>query len=146
MTSLIDNNIDELIRRVRQYGAASELVFAAAYPPRETPNPVGKYMVAVNNTGVRKAQVFIGDTVGTGRRGRLYEASVTLRIYAPRNSGASALLRVSSLLYDALEACDDDGAIAEISLGEVAYENSLRTVYRDLRLKLQWLLSGEGAA
>lgn len=144
MTSLIDNNIDELIKRVRTRTAVSDMVFMSAYPPRETPNPIDKYTVAVTQTGVKRSQAFVGDAVGTGRRGSLYEVSVTLRIYAPRNTSASALLRSSTLLYDALTASDIDGAIADIALGKVEYDNVVRTVYRDLRLTLCRLLSGEG--
>lgn len=146
MTSLIDNNIDELIKRVRQRTAVSDMVFMTAFPRREVPNPVGKYLVAAENKGVKKSQVFIGDTVGTGLKGSLYEADLTLRTYAPRNTGASALLRMTSLLFDAVEACDTDGAITDISLQEVAFDTAVRTYYRDLHIVLRWLLSGEGAS
>ena len=144
MTSLIDNNIDELIKRVRKCTAVSDMVFMTAYPPREMPNPVAKYTVAVNQTGVNQSQVFVGDAVSAGMKGRLYDVSLTLRVYAPRQTSASALLRMSSLLYDAMERCDTDGAIAEMSLGEVVYDNAARTVYRDLRIRLSYLLIGEG--
>ena len=145
MTSLIDNNIDELIRRVRQQSAMSDVVFMTAYPPRELPNPVTEYTVAVNHTGIKTAQVFVGEAVGAGRKGRLYDAALVLRTYAPRHTAASALLRITALLADAIEAADTDGAVAQISLGEVVYENAARTVYRDVNVSLRYLISGEGS-
>ncbi len=144
MTSLIDNNIDGLVKRAKKRTAVSDMVFMSAYPPRESPNPLNKYTVAVNPVSVKKSQIFVGDAVVKGQRGNLYEATVILRIYAPRNTAATALLRKSSLLFDALEASDVDGAIADISLGKVDYDNVTRTVYRDLRMTLCWLLCGEG--
>lgn len=145
MTSLIDNNIDELIKRVRKRTAVSDMVFMTAYPPREMPNPISKYTIAVNQTGVKRSQMFIGDAVGAGRKGCLYEVNVVLRMYAPRQTAASALLRASSLLFDALEAADTDGAIADSALASIEYDNAARTIYRDLRVTLCYLLSGEGA-
>lgn len=141
MTSLIDNTIDRLIKRVRQHTAVSDIVFMSAYPPRELPNPFGKYTAAVYNRSVATAQEFIGDAVGTGQRGKLYAVDLVLRVYAPRNTAASALLRMTSQLCDALELSDDDGLIAETALGEIGYENTARTVYRDVRVRLH---CGEG--
>ena len=135
MTSSIDNNIDGLIKRVRQRPAVSDIVFMA-----------DRYTATVSNTGVKQSQVFIGDTVGTGLRGYLYEAKLVIRVYAPRDTSASALLRISSLLFDAFDACNTDGAITNLSLGEVAYDGTARTVYRDLRVDLSWILTGEDAS
>ena len=145
MTSLIDNNIDELIKRTRRQTAASELVFMTAYPPRELPNPINKYTVAVNQTSVKQSQVFIGDTVGAGLKGALYEIKLVLRMYAPRNTSASALLRMSAQLFDALERSDTESAIVDLSMGKVDYDNAARTIYRDLNVSLSWLLIEEGA-
>ena len=145
MTSLIDNTIDELIGRVRQRTAVSDMVFMSAYPPRRIPNPINKYIVVADQTGVERSQVFIGDTVGAGMKGALYEVKLTLRVYAPRNTAASALLRMSSLLYDAVEACDQDRMITDMRLGAIGYDNVERTAYRVIGVRLSLLLTGEGA-
>ena len=142
MTSLIDNNIDELIKRVRQRTAVSDMVFVTAYPPRELPNPFDKYTVTVDNTGVRQSQVFIGDTIGSGLKGRLYEIGLTMRVYAPRDTSAAALLRMSAQLFDAVECCDDDDAITDMEMGEVKYDTTSRTICRDLRVVLSYILTG----
>ena len=142
MTSLIDNNIDELIKRVRQRTAVSDMVFVTAYPPRELPNPFDKYTVTVENTGIRQSQVFIGDTIGRGLTGRLYDISVTMRVYAPRDTSAAALLRMSAQLFDAVECCDRDDMVTKMEMGEVRYDTASRTIYRDLRLVLSCILSG----
>lgn len=145
MTSLVDNNIDELIKRVRRRTAVSDMVFMTAYPPREVPSPIDKYTVAVDQTGVKRSQAFIGDTVGTGLKGSLYEIRLTLRVYAPRNTSASALLRMSAQLFDAVDACDTDKMIVDMSLGGVAYDNTARTIYRDLNVTMSLILTKEGA-
>ena len=143
MTSLIDNNIDELIKRVSARTAVSDMVFMTAYPPRALANPIDKYTVAVNNTGVKVAQTFVGEAVGRSKRGRLYDVELTLRVYAPRNTASSALLRATSLLFDALFACDDESAIRDLSLGEIGYDSTARTCWRDLYVRLSYLLYGE---
>lgn len=145
MTSLIDNNIDGLIKRVRESTAVSDIVFMAAYPPHALPNPISRYTAAVNNMSVKTSQVFIGDAVGDSLKGSLYDVDLIIRVYAPRNTSASALLRMTSLLYDALDASDIDGAIEEMSMGGIVYENTARTVYRDISVRLRWLLCGEGS-
>ena len=145
MTSLVDNNIDELIARTRLHDAVSDMTFLTAYTPRDLMNPIDRYITAVEDTEVKQSQVFIGDDVGRGVKGRLYDVTLRLRVYAPHNSAVFALLRKSSLLADALEASDTEGAITGISLGGVAYENAARTVYRDLTLRLSFLLCGEGS-
>lgn len=143
MTSLADNTIDELIKRVKAIRAVSGFVFASEYPPRETPNPFDRYVVTVGNTGVRAAGRFLGDGVTADRRGALYEITVRLRIYAPEVSSAAALLRASSLLADAVERADCERAVQSVTLSGVAYDATARTVYRDVTATLLYVLSEE---
>lgn len=143
MTSLADNTIDELIRRVKAQPTVGCFVFASEYPPREMPNPIDKYVVTVGNAGVVPCRRFLGDRVAADSRGSLYEAALRLRVYAPENSAASALLRASSLLADAVERADADRALQSLSLDGVVYDTTARTVYRDLRLTLAYVLCEE---
>ena len=143
MTSLTDNTIDELIKRVKATPAVSGFVFASEYPPREMPNPIGKYVVSVGNTGVRTSRRFIGDRIADNRKGVLFEVTVRLRVYAPEESSGAALLRASSLLADAVERADTDHAIWDSALSCVVYDTTARTVYRDLTLTLGYVLSEE---
>lgn len=143
MTSSADNTIDELIKRVKASPVLSGFVFASEYPPRELPNPITKYIVAVGNTGVGTAYRFIGDRVAGDRKGAVYEVALRLRVYAPEDSSGAALLRATSLLADAVERADTGHAIWELSLSGIAYDTAARTVYRDLNLKLGYLLSEE---
>ena len=143
MTSLIDNTIDDLIRRVKAQEILSGFAFIMEYPPRKLPNPINKYLIAVGNGGVKTSDIFIGGSVGRGRRGKLYEAELNMRVYAPEDSGGSALLRVTSLLADALEHADADGALRGITLSGIVYDTTARTVARDVKVKLEYLLYEE---
>ena len=143
MTSLIDNNIDMLIRRVRESLSQADFVFMSAYPPRKQPNPVSKYIVTVENTEVKEEAIFVGGRVGERKRGKLYEATVVLRTHAPLKSSGSALLRASSLAADAVDRCDTDRAVHEITLGGLCYDTAMRTVYRDAKVRLRYLLCEE---
>lgn len=143
MTSLADNTIDELIRRVKASTAVSELHYASEYPPRDLPCPVDEYIVTVRNMGVKVLRQFVGGMTAQGSKGALYECNVMLRVYAPRDSAGSALLRVSSLLADAVGEADTDGAVQEISLAGITYDDTARTVYREITVKLGLLLSKE---
>ena len=145
MTSLVDNTIDELIARTRKRTAVSDVTFLTAFSPHDLANPIDRFIAAVENTGVKQAQVFIGNDVGTGVKGRLCDVGLRLRVYAPRNTAAFSLLRKTSLLADALEASDTEDAIASITLSGVSYDSTSRTIFRDLNVRLSWLLIGEGS-
>ena len=143
MTTSADNTIDELIKRVREIRGVSEFVFAAEYPPRETPNPIGKYVVTVGNTATGVKRRFVGGRTAVDRRGALYEIVVRLRVYAPEHSSAATLLRASSLLADAVEKADCDCIVQDVALSQVVYDTTARTVYRDVTATVWLLLSEE---
>ena len=143
MTSLTDNTIDELIKRVKASPAMSELVYASEYPPRDLPSIMDKYVVTVSNTGVEVLRQFVGDAVADGRRGALYGCELRLRVYSPSESAGAALLRVTSLLYDAVCRADTDGAVQDMSLSGISYDDTAHTVYRDLTVRLGYVLSEE---
>ena len=143
MTSLTDNTIDMLIKRVRRELLAENFAFMTAYPPQAQPNPIGKYVVTVENSEVKEAAVFIGGRVSAGERGKLYEETLCVRTYAPMKTSGSALLRASSLVADALERCDTQRAICGIELFSLCYDTAVRTTYRDMKVRLQYLLSEE---
>lgn len=143
MTSLIDNNIDELMKRVREYPTVSDFVYMNAFPPRGLPSPVDRYTVAVMNNGYEVSRMFIGECVDTGMKGSVYDVALTLRVFAPSDTAGSALLRATSLLMDAVSACDVDGYVSGMSVCGIAYESDVRTVYRDIRLTLSMILCEE---
>ena len=143
MTTSMDNTIDELIRRIKEDRAVSDFVFLSAYAPRERPNPIGKYVVTVENTGVGIKHAFIGSRVAEGERGALYECTVRLRTYAPENTSGSALLRATSLLADAADRADTDRCVQDMHLFGIVYDAVTRTVYRDLTITLACVLSEE---
>ena len=143
MTSVIDNIADELIRRVKEQTAASEFAFNMAYPPRRIAHPLKKYLVTVQDRGAKPEAGFIGGRVGEGLRGALYEAEISLRVYAPAGTSGAALLRASSLLADAAERADQGRLIRGIELSGIAYDDSARTLYRDIALSLSMALSEE---
>ena len=136
MMTLTDNTIDGLVRRVKAEPAVSGFVFASAYPPADAPYPVGKYHITVENTGVKRTQLFVGSAVGSGMKGCVYEAKLRVRVYAPRKSSGAALLRASSLVADAFERADTEGLISEISLGGICYDGVTRTDHRDISVTL----------
>ena len=143
MTSTIDNTIDELMRRVKKRAAVSEFAFVAAYPPGPAPFPVAKYTVTAHSSGVKAGEYFIGDRVRGSDRGAVYEARLSLRVYAPAKTSGAALLRASALLADALERSDCDRLIQSVELGAIGYDDSTRSLYRDIDAGLCLVLSEE---
>ena len=143
MTTLTDNTIDELIKRVKAQPGLECFLFASAYPPRDAPYPVGRYYVTVENSGVKRTQLFIGSAVGEGKKGAVYEVKLKARVYAPCKSSGSALLRASSVLADAFERADVCRWLRELSLGGINYDGVTRTQYRDLFLTLSTVLFEE---
>ena len=143
MTSTIDNTIDELMRRVKQRAAVGDFAFVAAYPPRPAPFPIGKYTVTAHSSGVKAGEYFIGDRVRGSDRGALYQTQLRLRVYAPAKTSGGALLRASALLADALERSDCDRIVQSIELGAIGYDDSIRSLYRDVDARLCLVLSEE---
>ena len=137
MTSSTENRIDEWIARVSRYGAMAAFAFIPAYPAHKTPNPVTKYTVAVTNVSQKVSRYFIGNRIGEGRSGRLYETQLRLRVYAPEGSAGSSLLRASAMLADAMEAQDSERMIAGLAFSGIGFDTASRTEYRDVIARLR---------
>lgn len=146
MTAWIDNNIDDFIRRVKQYPAVSDFIFMMAHPARNVTTPIKQYTVAVSNEAVKESGFFVGERTGAGTRGRIYEIQLRLRMYAPTSSSGSALLRASSVLMDAIECADTERVITSVSVGGIAFDNTTHTTYRDISVSLEYLLCKEDKA
>lgn len=145
MKTSTENRIDEWIARVKRRDAIAAFAFIPGYPAHKTPNPVTKYTVAVFEKERKAAEYFIGNRVGSGTAGRLYEIGLCLRVYAPEGSSGASLLRAASLLSDALEAEDSERAIVTLSLSGIGFDTASRTEYRDIDARLR-MLDEEAAA
>lgn len=145
MTSA-DNRIDELIRRVKSRESMTELVFIPAYPPHRTPNPMGSYTVTVGDVEMKPSRYFIGDCSGRDRKGMLAEADLRLRVYAPERTSGAALVRVTSMLIDALDAEDDERWIRSFRMTDIGFDTASRTEFRDIIVNMYILLDEEAAA
>ena len=143
MTTLIDNNIDELIRRVKTRPEVSGFVFATAFPSKGTVYPGSRYLVTVNDESVKISQFFVGGRVGGSSFGEVYEVKLILRVYAPSGSSSSALLRATSLLADAFYKSDTDCAIRRTELYAVCFDKTARTDYRDVSVTLGYVIYEE---
>lgn len=141
MMTLTDNLIDALIARVKARKGMEDFIFLPAFPPHKVPSPVKSYTVAAENHQTSESAVFIGERNGRNTRGRLIEARLRLRVYAPEGSSGSALLRVSAIIADALDRADSDGMLREVSLSGIGYDESAHSEYRDITARLQMLLS-----
>lgn len=146
MTTSADNRIDELISRVKRRSSMSDIAFIPAYPPHKTPNPMGRYTVTVGDIEVKPSRYFIGDRVGRGEEGMLAEVVLRLRVYAPERTAGASLIRVTSMLVDALDAEDTERWIRSFKLSDIGFDTASRTEFRDLVVHLYILLSEEVAA
>ena len=146
MMTSADNRIDELIGRVKNRSLMSGLVFIPAYPPHKTPNPMGRYTVTVGDIEVKPSRYFIGDCVGRDEKGMLAEVVLRLRVYAPERTAGASLIRVTSMLADALDAEDNERWIRSFKQTDIGFDTASRTEYRDLIVQMYMLLSEEAAA
>ncbi len=139
----VDNRIDELISRVKARGGMEGFAFLPAYPPHKTPYPVRKYTVAVESRETHDSAIFIGDKVGGSERGRLVEADLRMRVYAPQESSGTALLRASSMVADTLIKSDFDGILRSVSMSGIEYDTSAHSEYRDINAVLRIIIEEE---
>ena len=143
MTSA-DNRIDELVARIKRRASMADYVFLPAYPPHKTPNPMGRYTVAVDTRSVGSKRYFIGNRIGQSRQGYIGRFELCLRVYAPERTSGSALLRATAMLMDAAEAADSEGWIRSFALSGIGFDTASRTEYRDVVLTLEILIGEEG--
>ncbi len=145
MTTSTDNLLDGLIARVKKRGVMADFVFIPAYPPHKTPNPMGKYTVAVESRELKNKRTFIGSRTGDKEIGSLESIELRLRVYAPERTSGSALLRATAMLMDAVEAEDHDRWIRSFLMTGIGFDTASRTEYRDVILRLDILVSEEAA-
>ena len=146
MMTSADNRIDELINRVKNRASMTELVFIPAYPPHRTPNPMGRYTVTVGDAQIKPSRYFIGNRAGRNEKGMLAEVDLRLRVYAPERTSGAALLRVTSMLAEALEAEDAERWIRSYRMTDIGFDTASRTEYRDVMVNMYILLIEEAVA
>ena len=130
----IESNIDEFILRLKNDAELQDFAFTKAYSRNYVPNPIDKFVVAVNTLDTKIKKEFIGKSIGENIQGKIYETKVRLRVYAKTKDHASSLVEATYTLSSALQNHDTENLIDTVSLTGISYDSTVKTVYRDIEI------------
>ena len=128
----IESNIDEFILRLKNDAELKDFAFTKAYSRNYVPNPIDKFVVAVNTLDTKIKKEFIGKSIGENIQGKIYETKVRLRVYAKTKDHASSLVEATYMLSKKIQSHDTENLIESISLTGISYDGAVKTVYRDI--------------
>lgn len=146
MTQRISENISEFIGRLSGCDELEDIRFLSAYPPARLPRPCRRYTAAVHQLKESIGREFMGESVSESLRGRIYDAELMLRLYAPENSAGSMLSEHATALMDAIRREDSEGAVSRLSVSGIGFETESRTLYRDITAVFSYCLFTEAQA
>lgn len=139
----IEENINELVRKVKEDDEFSFYTFVKGFGALEHPNPLKGYLIAVSTLDTGTCTEFLGDNVGENFKGSILNATVKFRIYAPKNDGGDGLLSLCCSLSDAIKRADTKNECEDIKISGIAFDNDAMTVYRDVVVSLSFCIYEE---
>ena len=139
----IEENINELVRKVKEDDEFSFYTFVKGFSALEHPNPLKGYLIAVSTLDTGTCTEFLGDNVGENFNGSILNATVKFRIYAPKNDGGDGLLSLCCSLSDAIKRADTKNECEDIKISGIAFDNDAMTVYRDVVVSLSFCIYEE---
>lgn len=139
----IEENINELVRKVKEDEEFSFYTFVKGFSALEHPNPLKGYLIAVSTLDTGTCTEFLGEDVGDNLRGSILNATVKFRVYAPKNDGGEGLLSLCCSLSDAIKRADTKNECDDIKVSGIAFDNDAKTVYRDVVVSLSFCLYEE---
>ncbi len=139
----IEENINELVRKVKEDEEFSFYTFVKGFSALEHPNPLKGYLIAVSTLDTGTCTEFLGDNVGENFKGSILNATVKFRIYAPKNDGGDGLLSLCCSLSDAIKRADTKNECEDIKISGIAFDNDAMTVYRDVVVSLSFCIYEE---
>lgn len=131
MTQL-EQQIDAFIKRLKDDERLKECVFRDAFEKTAAPNPLSRFLITAGVESTKVSDLCIGDLFFDNVKGKAVDATLLFRVYAPVESNGKSLTVMCMRLLESI--MKNGGEItAGGSISGVAYDASMRTVYRDVR-------------
>ena len=142
MTQILDY-IDDLVKRIKEDKAFTDICFVKGFNSKEHPNPLCGYMIAVSTLDSETSTRFIGSSKDDNPSASMYNATVKFRLYAPKNDGGDGLAMLAYDLCEAIKRCDTLNMCEDIKTSAIAFDSDAMTVYRDVVAQLSFCLYDE---
>lgn len=139
----IEDNINALVRRIKQEEELKDFTFVKGFSSLDHPNPLYSNLIAVSTLDTQVETQFVGESVGEGLKGSIVNATVKFRIYATKNDGGDGLLSLCCALCDVIKRCDRENVCEDIKISSINFDSDANTVYRDVISELSFCLYEE---
>lgn len=142
---LIENSIDEFVRRVKKDDAFKDICFVKGYSSAPEGELSDEYLIAVSQLDSKVGTSFLGDYAGENLQGSMYDITLKFRIFARKDVGGQGLVTLSHELTRALKENDNSRICGEIKVLPVAFCDDAMCVYRDVHVLLSFCICEEVA-
>ena len=135
--------IDALIRRVKDLGELGQIRFIREYRSEKAETPISGFLAVVGVKSAEEAERFLGGYVSEGIKGVCRRIKAEIRLCSPRSENGEGLSEVASTLLSSLHEADEEGLITEAAAGEIEFDSLHGSIFRRLSLTLEYCVCGE---
>ena len=139
----IQQQIDRLIRRLKQQAALADVRFLREYGSEAAETPVRGMLAVVSLVSTSREKGYIGGFLSSSVRGESYEATAEIRVYAPRSENGSGLSELVSELLLGLREADEENVITEASASSISFDPDMNAIYRTVEFSLAFCVCEE---
>lgn len=139
MNSIIDI-AESLIADVKEKPDFSNIKFLKAYGVSDYNPDFGSTAAVVNIEEVERCAGYLSRLYDAETYGDVYNAKLTIRVYAPDDVSGESLTEISVKLRQAVTDADNCGFINKSKISSIKYENGTGAVYRDISFFIEYVL------
>ena len=139
----IQQRIDELIIRLKQLDALSDVRFVREYGNESVEMPVRSVMAVVGIAETTRERGYIGGYLSSSLKGECYGAKVEIRVYSPASENGSGLSELVSELLMGLEKADRENIIISASARSIEFDPDMNAIFRTVEFRIEFCLCEE---
>ncbi|MBQ6626037.1 MAG: hypothetical protein IIX27_01950 [Ruminococcus sp.] len=140
---LIENSIDEFVRKVKKDEALKNICFIKGYSSAPSYELTDDYLIAVSQLDSKVGTSFLGDYAGENLKGSMYDLTLKFRIFARKDVGGQGLVTLSNELTRAIKENDTASVCSDIKILPVAFCDDAMCVYRDVHVQMSFCVCEE---
>ncbi len=126
----LDTRCDSLTKAVKEHLTDQSVVFIHAFSAEKIQFPPNKFLVSVSLNEIGEEN-YVADPGG------IIRASLTYRVYAPRDTHEAKLCQLCENLSQAIcaKGC---GVVDTVSISGVSYDTKARCMYREIKTRISY--------
>lgn len=127
----LDTKCNDLTKAVKSHLADQSVEFIHAFSAEKIQNPPQKYIVSVVVEDIQESG-FVADSGG------IVEATLTYRVYAPRDTNDEELCRLCTELAQAI-GIEGKELVDTVRTAKPSYDTKARCIYREISVGISYL-------